>query len=130
MSESDRYIVFVDDDADDREIIGECCKELGVAANAYFLSSGEKLFSFLSQKQAGDFPSLIVLDFNMPVMNGAQVILRLKRDSRYQGIPVILFSTAIRSLEEVVSMGAEAFYQKPSDYPGIRKIVSSFFQRL
>jgi putative two-component system response regulator len=81
--------------------------------------SGEKLFNLLES----DRPDLILLDIDMPVMDGFEVIKRLKADSRTASIPVI-FLTANNSLDDEAqgfSLGAVDFILKPYFPPLLRK---------
>ena len=131
MTAPNRFVIFVDDDEDDRFIMQECCKELSLSARTHFLSSGEELLRFLSSRtHSSDLPSLIVLDFNMPAMDGAEILLRLRRDKRFSNIPVVFFSTSSHNLEHYLTEGLDAVHQKPSGYAEIRKKISSFFEPL
>lgn len=107
------YILFVDDDRDDVDLIQECCDKLGYAERARFAASAEELCSTLSTcRTADDLSSLIVLDVNLLQTDGAETLLRLKRYDRYRHIPVVIFSTGSRKKEAFLSLGAEAFYTK------------------
>ena len=131
MSKINRYVLFVDDDPDDLEILQSCCQELQLAEKARFVQSGNALFRFLSEIHvSGNLPSLIVLDMNMPEMNGEEILLKLKRNSRYKHIPVVFYSTGNGYYSNYLSLGAEAFYKKPNNYEQIRECVKEVFQRL
>ena len=131
MFRTNRYVLFVDDDPDDLEILQTCCRELQVSERARFVQSGNALFRFLSAiREADNFPSLIVLDMNMPEMNGEEVLLLLKRNARFTHIPVVFYSTGHGDYSNYLALGAEAFYKKPNNYQQVVESIQTFFQRL
>jgi CheY-like chemotaxis protein len=131
MPHSTGYVLFVDDDSDDREILQDYCAEMQLTSRAHFVESGEALFSFLtSRRRTSDLPSLIVLDMNMPGMNGEEVLLLLKRDTLYRHIPVVFYSTGSRTQSRYKELGAEAFFNKPYNYHQIREDLATFFRRI
>lgn len=131
MVQTSPYILFVDDDADDRELILQCCEELFVAEKVQFVTGGEALFDFLRTLNDPErYPSLLVLDVNMPGVGGEEALLRLKRDRRYQHIPVVMLSTARPHSEKFAFMGADAFYTKPNHFQQLKTIVAALYERL
>ncbi|HET7899036.1 MAG TPA: response regulator [Flavisolibacter sp.] len=131
MTTAEPYILFVDDDDDDREMIRLCCEELDMALHVRFLTSGEALFSFLAQlRDQQEYPSLLVLDVNMPRLGGEEVLVRLKADPLYKHLPVVMFSTSNCRDNYYLALGAEACYQKPNTYPELQQQVATFFRRL
>ena len=60
-------------------------------------------------------PSLIVLDLNMPILNGMETLSRLKSHNVYKNIPVIMFTTSIHEVEKArcLEIGAADFIKKP-----------------
>jgi CheY-like chemotaxis protein len=131
MNSAASYVLFVDDDLDDQEIVMDCCHELQKEQQARFVNSGDELFRFLSTiKDTLDLPSLIVLDINMPGINGEEVLLLLKANSRYRHIPVVFYTTGSRFQTRYLELGADGFYHKPNNYYQLRECVRLFFQRL
>lgn len=113
-------ILLADDDIEDRMIISDAFREIGVEEDAvHYVENGEEVMSWLNK--AGDpltFPSLIVLDLNMPKMSGRKTLEELKSDIRYKGIKVIIFSTSINEREkaECMALGALSYITKPLKY--------------
>ncbi|WP_162945036.1 response regulator [Flavisolibacter nicotianae] len=131
MSTTSTFILFVDDDDDDRQLLQECCEQLGFGLRACFLSSGEAVFWFLSTLSGPvAYPSLIVLDINMPGMGGAETLLRLKRNAQYRHIPVLIHTTDGHEPLQYTSLGAEGFCPKACSYEQWKRNVASFFTRL
>jgi CheY-like chemotaxis protein len=90
---SPKLILHIDDDDDDLQILREA-----IETNEAFLlkqySNGKDGLRFLEQaKVLGDVPCLIILDMNMPVMNGKDVVLQIKNDKVLSHVSVIIFTT-------------------------------------
>ena len=66
-------------------------------------------------KARAERPDLIVLDLMLPKLNGYEVCTMLKQDTRYQGIPVVLFTAKAQEKDEKLGMecGANAYVKKP-----------------
>ena len=113
MSKS-HSILLVEDDADDRYIMHLAFTELNYAEQVKVFNSGEDILRYLQNlPHASLYPSLIVLDYNMPGMNGGEVLMRLKNDVSLQEIPVAMYSTGMRSLESRLrNMGAAYCFEK------------------
>jgi CheY-like chemotaxis protein len=112
-------ILLVDDDSDDRTIITDALNHLKAENVISCAENGEaalKLLGELYEKKA--LPSLIVLDLNMPKMNGRETLKNLKSDKRFMEIAVIIYSTSINPLEEKICMnlGAQQYITKPISY--------------
>ena len=89
--------------------------------------SGEKALRLIEKKK----PDVILLDYEMPVMNGIQTLGKLRGDSRYADIPVI-FMTGAKDpavLEEIVSLGVSGYLIKPADAEDIKKAVSDALKK-
>ena len=72
-------ILLADDDLEDKAIIQDAMEMLNVMDVLYFADNGEHAWKLLEQMQEDDHvPCLIVLDLNMPKMNGAQVLTKQK----------------------------------------------------
>lgn len=111
-------ILVVDDDPDDCQIIEESLYQAGWKYSVQFAIGGHEALNFLeSQRTSGTLPVVIILDVNMPAMNGLEVLAKLK-ENHYHSIPVILYSTActddliLRSQE----LGAHDCVKKGTSY--------------
>ena len=80
--ENKRIILIVDDDVTSLRLLQAVLKDLYETAPA---RSGEQALTYLEQHT----PDVILLDLDMPVMNGYEVLGRLKSDARWKDIPVI-----------------------------------------
>lgn len=122
-------IFVVDDDKEDQLIMSEYFNDIGISDRVTFFDNGEITINFLeSTNDDSTLPGLIVLDLNMPVLNGTQTLLYLKRDTRYKHIPVIIFSTSENENErrKCLSFGAVDYLVKPMNYEEGEAIVKRF----
>ena len=109
-------ILLADDDPDDRAIIQDAMDSLEAPNVLCFAENGEQALSILHQGYHPERrPSLIILDLNMPRLNGTETLRKLKTDERFNNIPVIIFSTSINPLEKEKCMllGAHSYITKP-----------------
>jgi len=114
-----KKILLVDDDAEDREIIKDALGDLGYHSVIDFEENGERAISFLEKAyDAGALPSMVVLDLNMPRMNGTQTLRYIKKDDRFKNIPVVIYSTSLNNIErdECLALGAHSYVIKPVTY--------------
>jgi Chemotaxis response regulator containing a CheY-like receiver domain and a methylesterase domain len=126
----DKYVVYVDDDPDDRSLFMEAFHSIP-DYRVVTLVNGFELMLFLKQRTKEDLPSLIVLDINMPVMNGIESLTLLKSNENYKDIPVVMFATSAnpKDVEYCKSLNTE-IYIKPRKYGEIRGIFQKLLKTL
>ena len=129
MSETVK-ILLADDDPEDRMIMEDTFREIDLSGLIHFVEKGENILAYLDRKiNNEDLPTLIVLDLNMPRMNGIQTLKLLKANERYRHIPVIIFSTSINAIEmnECIKTGATSYVVKPVTYKECLDTARSFY---
>lgn len=122
-------ILVVDDDLEDHLILHSFFTEAGLESHVGYQENGQKAIYFLEQiSDDAALPRLIILDLNMPILNGTQTLLRLKQDFRYKNIPVIIFSTSENETEKrkCLSLGAVDYMVKPLTLEECRKTIQRF----
>ena len=88
-------ILCVDDDADDLQLLHETLKDLHEDFVVVEAHNGRQALDFLQQsKKTEDLPCLIILDINMPVLNGKETLSVIKKDEALKSIPVVVFTTS------------------------------------
>lgn len=118
-------ILLVEDDDADRKLLQEAFEEAGYTGELRFVSSGEAALKYLQAHSPGSYPSLLVLDFNMPGLNGAEILGGVKRLDPSGLLPVVFYSSNMRPLvkELLLGAGAAACLQKPEAADGMREVV-------
>ncbi|HEY2728126.1 MAG TPA: response regulator [Parafilimonas sp.] len=113
-----KKILMIDDDDEDRMLMQDMFAEIGAPDVAHYEESGETALSYLDALAENERPSVIVLDLNMPKLNGTQVLRLLKTDERFKNITVIIYSTSVNNIEkeETLKLGALSYVIKPSSY--------------
>ncbi len=123
-------ILYADDDTDDRSWVSEACKILNCSLNINFVENGRQVIDYL-KSQVTRLPSLIVLDLNMPEMDGRQTLQYLKSNPYYKEIPVAIVSTSGNKIDKEVCkrLGASLYITKPNihaEWQGIIRQLEPF----
>jgi CheY-like chemotaxis protein len=107
-------ILLADDDEDDRMIIDEAFKQINYAAGIKKFINGEAMLHYLGQIEPSLYPSVIVLDNTMPKMDAIELLSILKRNPKYEKIPVVVYTSALseHKKEQLLALGAYACLEK------------------
>jgi CheY-like chemotaxis protein len=90
-----KLILHIDDDQDDRYLVRQAINSIDPSIILREAQDGKKAIDFLQQaKLFGDLPSLIILDINMPVMNGYDTFKEISKDEELSLIPIVIFTTS------------------------------------
>ena len=111
-----RQILYVEDDPDDFLLLQKAFKDVDENIELINVANGYETIKFLQQSN-GQYPSLILMDINMPVLDGKETLELLKIDDRFKTIPVIFFSTDVSPFDKktIEKTGTELI-TKPSLY--------------
>uniref|UniRef100_UPI003B3ACCE5 response regulator n=1 Tax=Siphonobacter sp. TaxID=1869184 RepID=UPI003B3ACCE5 len=74
-------------------------------------------------------PSLIILDINMPKMNGMQLLEKLKASSRWKHLPIIMLTTSqdIQMIQDAYQLGANSYLVKPYSYQKVSELFEGLY---
>ena len=126
-----KKVLYADDDLDDKAWVSEACRALACALDIHFVENGREAMEYLSVCSGESLPGLIVLDLNMPELDGRQTLKRIKDDPRYQEIPVLIVTTSTNALDKDICnrLGASLYLTKPDthhEWQGIIREMESF----
>ena len=128
---NDRYIIFADDDADDLELVTGLFKQYNREVNVLKFKDGKEVLKFLDDfALKATLPQLIVLDINMPRINGMETLVAIREHPRFRRVPVVIYTTsASLSDQEFCDRYGASWVSKPSSVEGVRqtaKVLAEF----
>ncbi|HYC84766.1 MAG TPA: response regulator [Chryseosolibacter sp.] len=100
-------ILIADDDSDDRFLFGIALKEVPIPHKLLSVNNGQQLMTYLNTKA---LPDVLILDLNMPLKNGSECVVEIKKMETMKHLPIIVYSTSLQ--EEV----ADVLYQNGAHY--------------
>ena len=127
-------ILLVEDNEADVKITLRAFKRAKIQNNIFVVNDGQEALEFVyregkyADKNKFPRPDLILLDINMPRMDGFEFLDRIKADGRFNFIPVVML-TSSRNDEDVVKSygtGAASYIQKPVEYEEFVKVIEGF----
>lgn len=116
-----RTILVVDDDTDIREALREMLSEEG-----YDVAEAKDGLAALEYLRASPAPALILLDWNMGRMSGAQFMVAVAHEPPLGDIPVVLLTADLRAAEKASSHGFVSYLKKPIDFEAFFAIVAHY----
>ncbi|MEL0633990.1 response regulator [Pseudoalteromonas carrageenovora] len=120
-------ILMADDDEDDRLLTQDALAESRVLNELHFVEDGVELLEYLERrgkfedKTTSPRPGLILLDLNMPRMDGREALEAIKGNPNLKGIPVVILTTS-KQEEDMVkgyNLGAASYITKPVTFDGL-----------
>jgi CheY-like chemotaxis protein len=125
---SKHTILYAEDDVDDFESVKEVVEQLSDTHTIINAKNGEEAVRYLLQHEK-QLPSLVILDLNMPIMNGKEVLSWIKEKEPFRDLPIMVFTTSSR--EEDVKLCQKhtcTFFRKPTLYRDLLHIVQTMLQ--
>jgi len=114
-----RVVLIADDDLDDQELLEDALLDIDPLVRTDKVWDGKEALDYLEKCTPDNLPCAILLDYNMPLMNGAQVLAVICKDPRFEFIPKFVWSTSDSKVysNECIENGAMNYFVKP-DGPG------------
>ena len=116
-------ILLIEDDPGHALLIEKNLRRAGIANDIIVLDNGQKAVDFLFKEGAykgnqQPVPPLILLDLNLPVLDGFNVLKRIKSDNRTRQIPVIVLTTtdSPHEISRCYELGCNVYITKPVEY--------------
>ncbi|WP_128544445.1 response regulator [Larkinella soli] len=111
-------VYVVEDDAEDRFLLQLAFQRCNPNHRLSYFGHGEELLSHLEGLAEAQLPALIILDLNMPIMDGYETLEWLRRTQKYRVIPVLTYTTSENpdDVETIYRLGTNAFLTKPAQF--------------
>ena len=140
-AEPDRQneILIVEDDPGDRRLIQRAFESVSSSVELRFAETGEEaleyLLGFRHYPGSGELrPRLVLLDLNVPNLDGRRILREIREDARLHRVPVVVFSgsNSEADVAQCYDLGANSFFTKPDSPDGYRetiRIIESYWLR-
>ena len=132
MTSKDNVVILMADDDEDDLLMARDAFELSRLNNLFlFVKDGVELMEYLrhqgnySDPSTAPRPGLILLDLNMPLMDGREALKEIKSDPELRSIPVIVLTTS-KAEEDIVKtydLGVNSFITKPVTFQGLAEMI-------
>ncbi|GIJ48002.1 response regulator [Virgisporangium aliadipatigenens] len=114
----DSTILLVDDSPDDVRLTLRALKKNNITNGIQIAADGEEALRFLhpgADEQANPLPALVLLDINLPKINGLDVLRTIRQHERTRYLPVVVLTTSNeeRDIVDTYNLGANSFVRKP-----------------
>jgi CheY-like chemotaxis protein len=115
------HILMADDDKDDFLILQEAAEKAGEKLQLSYAGNWLELWRFILKT----LPDILFLDINMPVKDGIECLQLLRKERKYDKVPILIYSTSISKadIDSAYRNGANYFIVKPSAIDDITKII-------
>ncbi len=123
-------ILIADDDGDDKMMVEKALKENRVANPLVTVADGEELLQYLRRQgryQDAVKPCFVLLDLNMPRIDGREALKIIKSDQDLKKIPIVILTTS-KAEEDILkgyNLGANSYITKPVTFEGLVKVMNS-----
>lgn len=120
----DRFILLVEDNPDDEELTLMGFKKSGVINEIHVVRDGEEALHYLfvegkyKDRDSARMPAVILLDLNLPKLNGLEVLERIKANPATKYIPVVILTSSSEEEDLLTGykLGANSFVRKPVEF--------------
>lgn len=123
---SEEAILLVEDDIVDAMTVKRAMRDLNVTNSLVVKSNGEEALAYLRDR-SNNHPCIIILDLNMPKMNGIEFLKVLKQDEELRRIPAVVLTTSKGEQDrfESFDLSVAGYMIKPVEYPQFVNVVRS-----
>lgn len=118
-------IFYAEDDIDDQEFYRDALNNFHLKTDLTVFENGVRLMDYLIDCLI--LPDVIILDINMPKMNGRECLTEIRRQHTFAHVPVIMFSSSVNEMEESFTRGANFYVSKSYFYQNVVKTLTKIF---
>jgi two-component system response regulator len=120
----DKEILLVEDNPDDVELTRIAFREAKVANHLVVVNDGAQALDYLfargafAERNADDLPSIVLLDLNLPKVDGREVLQAIRANEKTRSLPVVVLTTSTEpfDVEASYALGVNSYIQKPVDF--------------
>jgi CheY-like chemotaxis protein len=125
-------VIYADDDQDDLLLMREAFSKYDNSVEMITVNDGTDLLEYLNVVYHTNLlPILIILDINMPKLNGKETLKAIRKIELFNTIPVILYSTSSSAVDkEFASQHEATFFSKPYTYSELEKVTEKFLEHI
>ena len=128
-----RKILVVEDNPSDEALLVRALKKAGIMNPVVSMKDGLEAVQYLfgtgryEYRDIADLPAVVLIDLNLPRLDGLEVVRRMRADYRTKLIPVTIFTSSVDEQELIngYSLGANSYVRKPTDFAKFSKIVEA-----
>jgi CheY-like chemotaxis protein len=130
MHATKHIILYADDDQDDQQLVIQAFEKYNHNVNIETASNGVEALKYLKNLSIyQQHPCLIILDINMPKMDGKETLMKIRQTDKLKDIPVVLFSTSASGKDKEFAHKWDAdFISKPVTYTELISIADEFIK--
>lgn len=131
--EGNTVILMAEDNPADQRLAQRVFGQTQATQKLFIVEDGEEVLKFLrndspySNPQRFPRPDILLLDINMPRMNGIQVLEEIRRDSQLRLLPVVMLTTSSseKDIQDCYHRGVNAYIAKPGDFKKFQEVVET-----
>jgi two-component system response regulator len=134
MNPNSVELLLVEDNVSDAELTIRELKKHNMANNLVHVKNGEEALEFIfatgiyaNTREVQRFPKVILLDIQMPKVNGMEVLQRIKADERTRSIPVVILTSSKEhpDVQKCYDLGANSYIVKPVNFEGFAQAIKN-----
>src|ERR1700742_4311385 len=110
-----KFILIGEDDIDDEEFLRDSFKSVDDSFSLIFINNGRQVIDWIEENKDHHVPCLILLDYNMPELTGAEVLRALQHHEKLAKVPKVIWSTSASDhfKQTCIEAGADDYIIKP-----------------
>ncbi|PBS12501.1 two-component system response regulator [Lysobacteraceae bacterium NML93-0792] len=128
---SNHTILLIEDNPDDAELTRIAFAEAGIDSQLVVVGDGAEALDYLfargahAGRDAADLPSIVLLDLNLPKLDGREVLQALRANPATRGLPVVVLTTSTEpfDVEASYALGVNSYIRKPVDFGKFVEVV-------
>jgi CheY-like chemotaxis protein len=128
MKRQQYKIYLLDDDPDDLELISSAFEEVECSSGISCFTTSLDLLDNLDLLASNELPDIIILDHQMPLLNGGDIVTQIRNNKKYNDITIAIYSTIVQSakFEDMLSNGVDFYLSKGNSIDELKKHVDLF----